>query len=345
MDQAITNDNSKLFPRTLLLLGFATMGKAILAFAFGFFTSNIMAIEILTSCLFFIVLGILVHYDAFQTGSLPANDKDVRSFWAIVPRLRIIAIPLSGFLLCQCFQGIGWSALIFNQYSSVLQTPRSSIYVEIGSILCSIFLILIRKHINNIVNFHYFSILSCLLLLVVPWMCADFTGEAKTFITALPWGFSSTFLFVITIANIVNIPRKTLLIVSVLLIGSVILTIVISGMALLVVGDEAMNAIWRTLLVLLIALSALEILREYRHLEKKLNESFRRFDDTRLDDYKLTNREKEVLVLLLQGRRATWIAQKLYISDNTVRAHIKHIYQKTNVHTREELIDLIENTR
>ena len=91
-------------------------------------------------------------------------------------------------------------------------------------------------------------------------------------------------------------------------------------------------------------MSALEILREYRLLEKRLAEtSSGKLDGEKLSQFKLTNRESEVLDLLIQGRRASWIAQKLYISDNTARAHVKHIYQKLGVHTREELLDFIES--
>jgi len=104
------------------------------------------------------------------------------------------------------------------------------------------------------------------------------------------------------------------------------------------------NALWRISLIALIALSALEILREYRLLEKRLAEtSSGKLNGEKLSQFKLTNRESEVLDLLIQGRRASWIAQKLYISDNTARAHVKHIYQKLGVHTREDLLDFIES--
>ncbi|WP_455803864.1 LuxR C-terminal-related transcriptional regulator [Adlercreutzia sp. CNCM I-6215] len=33
------------------------------------------------------------------------------------------------------------------------------------------------------------------------------------------------------------------------------------------------------------------------------------------------------------------------MSDNTARAHVKHIYQKLGVHSREELLDFIESLK
>lgn len=60
------------------------------------------------------------------------------------------------------------------------------------------------------------------------------------------------------------------------------------------------------------------------------------------DEHGLTPRESEVLVLLGQGRTARGISERLYVSENTVKYHIKSIYQKLGVHARGEVIDLIE---
>ena len=55
----------------------------------------------------------------------------------------------------------------------------------------------------------------------------------------------------------------------------------------------------------------------------------------------LTERQQEIAILLASGRTQPWIAGKLMISENTVGTHIRHIYQKLNVHTRQEFIDLV----
>lgn len=56
----------------------------------------------------------------------------------------------------------------------------------------------------------------------------------------------------------------------------------------------------------------------------------------------LSPREIEVLNLLAKGRSSTYIAQELYVSPETVKVHIKHIYEKIGVHSRQELFDLFE---
>ena len=57
--------------------------------------------------------------------------------------------------------------------------------------------------------------------------------------------------------------------------------------------------------------------------------------------YKLTDREIDVAVLLLAGYNSTDIAKILTISVNTVKTHLKNLYAKTDVHNRRELIELL----
>jgi DNA-binding CsgD family transcriptional regulator len=58
--------------------------------------------------------------------------------------------------------------------------------------------------------------------------------------------------------------------------------------------------------------------------------------------HNLSPREREVLLLLAQGRGAPYISDKICVSSNTVKTHIKRIYQKCDVHSKEELLDLIQ---
>ena len=60
-------------------------------------------------------------------------------------------------------------------------------------------------------------------------------------------------------------------------------------------------------------------------------------------DHNLTAREREVFELMLRGRDAKSIGEALVISDNTAKAHIRSIYAKTGVHTRQEFIDATEH--
>lgn len=58
--------------------------------------------------------------------------------------------------------------------------------------------------------------------------------------------------------------------------------------------------------------------------------------------YDLTPRQTEVLLLLAKGYSTISIEKKLVVTTHTVKAHIYGIYQKVDVHSRQELIDRIE---
>lgn len=57
--------------------------------------------------------------------------------------------------------------------------------------------------------------------------------------------------------------------------------------------------------------------------------------------YRLTPRETEVFALLARGRSIPYIRDELVISRETAATHTKHIYAKIDVHSRQELIDLV----
>ncbi|GAK49099.1 hypothetical protein U14_00317 [Candidatus Moduliflexus flocculans] len=59
--------------------------------------------------------------------------------------------------------------------------------------------------------------------------------------------------------------------------------------------------------------------------------------------FQLSSREKEVLLLLLQGQTNSQIAERLFISINTAKTHISNIYQKIGVNRRYELLAQCKN--
>ncbi len=60
------------------------------------------------------------------------------------------------------------------------------------------------------------------------------------------------------------------------------------------------------------------------------------------EEYGLSSRETEVMDLLARGNSVAKIADRLVISENTVRTHSKNIYAKLNINKRQELIDMLE---
>ena len=52
----------------------------------------------------------------------------------------------------------------------------------------------------------------------------------------------------------------------------------------------------------------------------------------------LTEREKEILTIIFEGKSTKQIGVDLFISPGTVRNHISSIFQKTGTHSRMELV-------
>lgn len=61
------------------------------------------------------------------------------------------------------------------------------------------------------------------------------------------------------------------------------------------------------------------------------------------DRYMLSRRETEVMFLLAKGHNAAYIQDKLCISKSTAKTHINHIYRKLDIHTQQELLNMVED--
>ena len=60
-------------------------------------------------------------------------------------------------------------------------------------------------------------------------------------------------------------------------------------------------------------------------------------------EFGLSPREHEVFVMLAQGHTSAFIAESVGITAGTAKAHIAHIYQKLDVHSKDEMLELVED--
>jgi DNA-binding NarL/FixJ family response regulator len=66
--------------------------------------------------------------------------------------------------------------------------------------------------------------------------------------------------------------------------------------------------------------------------------AFHQQKQTPQEDTTLTEREKEVLLCLVEGLSNKEIADRLFISDKTVKIHVSKIFKKLNVKSRSQVV-------
>lgn len=78
-------------------------------------------------------------------------------------------------------------------------------------------------------------------------------------------------------------------------------------------------------------------------LQQEISESQNnKFHGDRLSRFQLSEREKEVLNFIAQGYKNAEIAEKLFVSKNTIKTHIKNIYIKLDVRNRVEALKKVD---
>ena len=62
----------------------------------------------------------------------------------------------------------------------------------------------------------------------------------------------------------------------------------------------------------------------------------------KLMEFNLTRQETEIALLLLKGAKDLNICSLLYISQNTLKYHLRNIYRKTGSSNRRELKNILD---
>ena len=72
-------------------------------------------------------------------------------------------------------------------------------------------------------------------------------------------------------------------------------------------------------------------------IASKVLDFFQQSKTALIDESVLTEREGQILRLLMKGNSYKEIATEIFISVETLNSHVKNIYRKLNVHSRSEL--------
>ncbi|MDR0627592.1 MAG: LuxR C-terminal-related transcriptional regulator [Bifidobacteriaceae bacterium] len=64
--------------------------------------------------------------------------------------------------------------------------------------------------------------------------------------------------------------------------------------------------------------------------------------DAFTNQHRLTQREREMLPFIVRGKSSPEISKTLFLATSTVKGHMYHLYRKCGVHSKQELIDLLD---
>lgn len=112
--------------------------------------------------------------------------------------------------------------------------------------------------------------------------------------------------------------------------------------------DASLLPLWIALALGCMALLLMRLLGQQSNIEflsmtSRLGMSSKENADRIAKSFALSKRETEVLSYLAQGRTVVYISDALFISTNTVDTHVKHIYAKLGIHSKQELIDMVSS--
>lgn len=99
------------------------------------------------------------------------------------------------------------------------------------------------------------------------------------------------------------------------------------------------SSVGLTLPLIFILLAANKFLDDLQRLS--LLQSNKDVKEQNLNNYELTNREKEIANLLVSGKTYQEISEQLYISMPTVKTHVSNIYKKCSVKSKSDLMLLL----
>lgn len=82
-----------------------------------------------------------------------------------------------------------------------------------------------------------------------------------------------------------------------------------------------------------------------QQFEKKASQPKNREEKLRdfCTHYSLTSRQQEIIALILEGHTNKAISEQLHITEGTVKTHIYNIFRKTEISSRNQLMNLIHN--
>lgn len=239
---------------------------------------------------------------------------------------------------------VPWNALCVIQHSFTWG-------IVIGGALIIVFAI-VEKTVPGVQStFRVYPWLLLLVLVSCALYLADFSFNAGAFLLAVATSSLFEVLLVMYMGVLTQrglIPASTAFALS----GSAVRLGICCGNGMALVHERVPglhDAAVRPTMVILVALVAgalvLIVRQEYTITELTKppapESELESLSTSVAEEFALSRREREIMVLVGRGYTSAAIAEKLVISPNTVNTHVQHIYRKLDIHKRSELISYL----
>lgn len=294
-----------------------------------------------------VMVASLVVFIRFEVSTPPQAEGNELVVNDLKAMFRLNGVLLVGLLLCVYVIASAWSAVF--EGSSMASNPQiEGIWGSIvGSLVAGLTFMAVRKKSGHSFLERLSQVLPlvCVTTMLLAWFLGSWDSELGRFLSNIPIGFSIASLGVLLCLQMRQELWRAL---PTTLVFSMNALVVVGFLVLVMllwpfVGDTVAQSIHLSLMVLyLLTVAVLSITKNNprtNHIQIDDQEVLNATSQMR-ERYGLSAREVEILEFLIQGRSAPYISKELYVSINTIKTHMKRIYQKVDVHSREELLDV-----
>jgi DNA-binding CsgD family transcriptional regulator len=269
-----------------------------------------------------------------------------------------LSYTMFGMMICCMIWGFTWGNSL-QGVALAASGASSAILIDVGKLLTAIVLFLLLALRPKPVDLTQGQALSLATgFLLVAWMLMAVAGILSMVVTALISGAGFVMFDIALWIKLGELGRgggaysrsaRLLVAVARIIVMAVILFGIVIAPVIGAEGAELFTPIFSVVFLILIGTGTTVTKRAVsdKTADKPLSDAVDALPGESVArslqaEYGFSNREAEVFSYFIKGYSANYISKDLTISTHTVKTHIKRIYEKTGVHSKNELIALFD---
>lgn len=262
--------------------------------------------------------------------------------WLLVFRLMIYT---AGLVCIKCLSNIGaWGENrgFYLGASSVEPAEAAAVCLFIAAMAVVVFIVPMPRVPDSVRSIGGFALVLAGMQLLALGDAVSF-GNLFDLVTVSCEGFSHLLMWMAFMECSKTVPIAPFSLTGLRSIVYVVLTVFLGiARSVGIASSTVVIAAVYGLFLLLVASLAAEIpLNTDKHEKERDADKARRLDSF-ANNWGLSGREREIVTLLIEGAKRSDIEECLGMSEGTVRTHITRMYRKLGVHSKGELLELVE---